>query len=368
MPENAQNLPGSVAAALSALRALPLWFLVGLAATGWITMWFLFAVQIRAVDVGAFRQDWGIWIGIATLAFSLLALGRSADMAVVEYLRRGSIRDARRTQRLIPLPRQSWWHLAKQRDDSFITQVNITCQVSNTGNRPVRLVNVRLIRPRAKEISAFVTLPSEGSPYHSPNHAVPAHDTAPASIHLMIRGAVGAQGKPLRVTFGIFDQFGEEYRLRFSVPSHDRPLPPLSIRDRFRPVTRFIQTVLQGLGLVPPPPPEPTRRMPWTFEAGGEYFDTCDAILREEKRSYAARGRRSGQLGTLNVGLQSEPNFGWTKEGEVPLLLWDEPNAKTVSSPNLDRLINLWEPLAPAERCNLEAYLLTHLRKELGLR
>jgi hypothetical protein len=61
--------------------------------------------------------------------------------------------------------------------------------------------------------------------------------------------------------------------------------------------------------------------MPWTFEPGGKYLAACDAILREERRSYRARGRSVGKFGSLNVGTQSEPNFGWKKEGEVPALL-----------------------------------------------
>lgn len=333
MTSEEQNTPGSVATLLSALRALPLWLLAGLALAGWLTMWLLLAAPFAGLDLASFRQQWSIWIGVATLGFSVLALARAADIAAVAYLRQARARAARRTLRLIPLLRQSWWSLAKQRDDSYVTQVNVTCQVTNSGDRPVRIVNVRLTRPRAKEVSAFAALPSEGSPYHSPDHAVPPHDTAPASIHLMLRGALGAQGAPLRVTIGIVDQFGEEYRLRLLVPSHDRPPPPLSIDDHLRLVQGMTRAALERVWLVSPLPSPPKPVMPWTFQPGSKYLETCDAVLREEKRSYAARGRRTGQLGTLNVGLQSEPNFGWTKEGDVPQLLWDETNAKSLSSP-----------------------------------
>ena len=43
-----------------------------------------------------------------------------------------------------------------------------------------------------------------------------------------------------------------------------------------------------------------------------------DIILNEEKRSYKANGRSRGGLGSLNVGLQSEPDGGWTEEGRYP--------------------------------------------------
>ena len=104
--------------------------------------------------------------------------------------------------------------------------------------------------------------------------------------------------------------------------------------------------------------------MPWTYLPGAQYLATCEAILHEEKRSYAARGRRTGQLGTLNVGLQSEPNFGWAKEGEVPQLLWEETQAKSLTSPNLDRLVALHKSLISEDGSNLEAHLLTQLRKD----
>jgi hypothetical protein len=366
MADNEQTTPGSIASLLSALRALPLWILAALALTGWIATWLLlFFPAFAGLELTAFRQQWGIWIGFGTLGLSLLALARATDMAVLAYLRRARDRAARCLLRLVPLQRQSWWHLAKQRDDSFITQVSLTCQLSNTSDRPVQIVKVRLIKPRAKEVDAFAMLPSEDNPYHSPDHVVPPHGSVPASIHMMIRKALKPQGKYLRITVGLIDQFGEEYRLhRLRVRSNDRTLPPLSITDRIQIIQRFARNVLQTIKLISPPPRPPLPPMPWTFEPGSKYLAVCEAILREEKRGYAARGRITGQLGTLNVPLRSEPDSGWVKEGEVPELLWDKSKAKSLSSPNMDRLIALRKPLTPGEGSNLEAYLLTQLRRD----
>jgi hypothetical protein len=365
MPESEHNVPGSVAAVLSALRSLPLWILAGLALAGWVVVWLLFFPPIAHTEVIAFRSQWGIWIGIGALGFSVLGLARAIDMAVLAYLEGRRARSARRTLRLVPLARNTWWHLAKQRDDSWVSQVSLSCQMSNSGDRPAQVIKVRLIRPWAKEVNAFAVLPREGSPYYSGDHAIPPQGSVGANIHLMVRRVLAAQGKPLKLTIGVVDQFGEEYVLRrVTVPSHDRPLPKASILARLRRLQQSGRALLERLGLVSPRPPEPVPSMPWVFDASAGYLETCNAVLREEKRSYAARGRRTGQLGSLNVGLQSEPNLGWTREGEVPALLWEEGKGKQVSSANLHRLVALRNSLPETERGKLESYLLSHLRKD----
>jgi hypothetical protein len=95
----------------------------------------------------------------------------------------------------------------------------------------------------------------------------------------------------------------------------------------------------------------------------GGSFEEVDLILKEERRAYAARGRISGGLGSLNVGLQSEPGFGGTTAGNVPSLLWDKSLATPVDSPNLARLLRLRDTLGEKERSDLERYLLSHLDK-----
>jgi hypothetical protein len=80
----------------------------------------------------------------------------------------------------------------------------------------------------------------------------------------------------------------------------------------------------RGFDVPQAPPPE--------WQHGGK-FEEIDLILNEERRNYAACGRVRGGLGSPNVGLQSEPNFGWTKEGTVPSLLWERTQAKPIESP-----------------------------------
>jgi hypothetical protein len=103
--------------------------------------------------------------------------------------------------------------------------------------------------------------------------------------------------------------------------------------------------------------------MPWGYEEA-EYINMAQAILREERRNYAARNRTTGQLGSLNVGLQSEPNGGWTKVGDLPPLLWPRDQAKIVSSENLQRILDLAATLNQDQKYNLESFLLQQLSKD----
>ncbi|MDI1347131.1 MAG: hypothetical protein PSV22_24030 [Pseudolabrys sp.] len=346
----------AVAPFLNVLRTLQLWVLTGLALAGYAV---LFLPAFGGVDVIPFRREWGVWVWVEAVTFTVLAVTRGVDAAVRAYRAYRQRIIGKPSLRLVPRHRQNWWHLAKQKDGSFITQISMDVEVANLTDLPVRLVKARLIHPRSKGllVSSDVTLPQEGSPYHSDKHVVPPQDSATASVHLMARGALVTQSKTMKVTIGITDQFGYEYRLkRILVPSHD----PVPIKDPFvkrlkaalsRPFHKNQREVLDSL----PPPPE--------WQHGGR-FDAVDLILNEEKRNYVANGRERGGLGSLNVTLQSEPNNGWTEAGKVPSLLWPKNQGKIISSPNLDRLLKLHDSARPEEKVAVEAYLESHLNRK----
>ncbi len=86
-------------------------------------------------------------------------------------------------------------------------------------------------------------------------------------------------------------------------------------------------------------------------------------VLDEEVRAYAANGRTRGGLGSMNIGLQSVPNNGWTKEGEIPQLLFDKSDASVISSPNATILLKLYSSLDKANKGNFTTYFNTNLRK-----
>jgi hypothetical protein len=95
-----------------------------------------------------------------------------------------------------------------------------------------------------------------------------------------------------------------------------------------------------------------------------ELHKKIKVVLDEEKRAYAVRGRSMGGLGSLNIGLQSAPNQGWTTEGQIPSLLFDKSGDSIISSPNATLLLRLYSTLDPSDKENLKSFLITHLRRD----
>lgn len=348
---------GAVGPILTALRALPLWLLACLAAAGYGVLFLPVFGSITPLALDAFRAQWGVWAWVDAVTFSILSIGRAIDSGIAAYrIHRHSIKKNRALV-LVPRPRP-WWYLAKQQDDSYVSQISINVDATNLTDRPVRILNATLIWPlRGGEvIQTMVSLPMEGSPYHSARHPVPANGTVEASVHIMVRGALARYGKPIVVTLAMTDQSGEEYRLKgIHVPSNNPPLPPMSWRERLpKYAQRFKKLIGSG---------EKAAILPAIWQHEGQFSDV-DIILAEEKRNYAANGRIRGGLGSLNVTLQSEPNHGWTQEGAIPRLLWRrEENPPAVDSLNLTRLIRLYEALDDGGKRDLEEYLLSHLNR-----
>jgi hypothetical protein len=350
------DFPTGAVKILETLRMLPVWMLAGLALVGYAI---LYLPGFGGINPTLFRTQYGVWIWIIAVSFSILAVARALD-AVISALRlHRKMRESRRALRLIPLHHQCWWHLAKQQDHSFISQIRIDIEAANLLDQPVRIVKASLIRPKGDLVESDVSLPRAGSSYHSNRHPVPPHDTATAALHLMARGSLAPQGKPLRVTIGITDQFGDEYQLKgMSIRSTQPILPKQPWSERFASGLER----LTGFGSPDKTELDEARQLSIEWNHGGSY-EEVDLILNEEKRAYAACGRIRGGLGSLNVGLQSEPNLGWTVAGKVPSLLWDKNQAKPVDSPNLTRLIKLWDALEEPDKVNLERYLTSHLHR-----
>ena len=352
------DLSGAVAPFLSTLRTLPVWILIGLAVVGWIV---LFAPAASGIELASFRQQWGVWVWIESIAFSVLSVARVAEAGFRAYWSHKTAAAARRVLRFVPLHDQCWWHLAKQQDDSYVSQIRMDIQVSNTSERPVQIIKVQLLRPRAELLQADASLPMRGSPYHSFDHPAPPRGTERAAVHILVRGALAAAGKPLRIALRITDQYGEEYTLRNLTVKPDQPRRKPTLSERVQRLKFSVALLFRRNPRVDEPQ---TPVMPWAYDAGPESVSIAESILAEEKRSYAARGRRTGGLGSLNVGLQSEPNYGWTTQGEIPKLLWATGKGTPVTSPNLERLLRVHSALNATDRDNLERYLLTQLCKE----
>jgi hypothetical protein len=347
---------GVIATVLSTLRTLPLWLFAGLAVVGFSI---LYLPSFGGINPSGFRASWGVWVWIGTLTCSILALARGIDLAIKGFHISRTTNLDRRALRLVPLDRQRWWHLVKQQDDTFTSQISFKFEAANLTDNPIRIVKARLIRPKVKSsalIQSSVSLPAEGSPYHSDKHSISPRSSVTADLHMMVRGPLASRGKPLYLTLGITDQFGKEYRIRrIEIPTSDPIQPKTPWKATLGGLRKLaFRRRAEKLDALPVHPSE--------WDHAGKY-DAVDLILIEERRNYAARGRAHGKLGSLNVGLQSEPNYGSTTVGTVPQLLWDRANATPLASPNAVRLITLRDQLHEVEKADLERYLVSHLDK-----
>lgn len=342
---------------LSALRNLPAWLLGGLAAAGFAV---LFVPGFGGIDPQDFLNKWGGTVWFLTITLSILSVARALDSSMQAYRAHRKAAEGQRSLRLVPRPSEGWWHLAKQQDDSLVSQISLGIEAANRSDHPVRIVKARLIWPRTKGKlqRANMMLPMAGSPYYSNKHPVPPGESVTASLDLTVRGAIARQGRPLRVTIGVTDQFGEEYILpRIVIPTHDSVLPDI-------PWTKRLFDLWEGIISPCAEAAElhatSSQLLEWQNK---KEFEEVDLVLNEERRAYAARGRYRGELGSLNVGLASEPNFGWTEVGSVPALLWDKAQAKPVESANATLLVNLHNASDESTQDSIERYLLSHLHK-----
>jgi hypothetical protein len=332
----------NVAPILNAFRSVPFWVLIGFAISA-LTL--LVAPSPKGIDLAAFKAAYGHWIWTAFVASTCLAMARLLD-GLARFI--ADTRERTRSSKgltILLIERESWWHAAKQQDETMMSQISVTAQIVNNHDKPLRILNVSLLKPSGHEIShADASIPVPGTYYHSSQQAIPAGDAAKATIHLMVRGLISKQGTIAKIVLAIADQRAHTYKVKCRLRTSDKP------SERKRNGLPFRRRVVAELPLPTP-----------SIWSRAKDFDELNVILREEQRAYAAKGRRSGHLGSLNVTLQSEPNHGWSRDGQIPELLWEADKAVVISSPNLDKMLRLLQKADEASRADMESYLLSHL-------
>src|SRR5262245_15536680 len=71
-----------------------------------------------------------------------------------------------------------------------------------------------------------------------------------------------------------------------------------------------------------------------------------------------------GGLGSLNIGLQSEPKHGFTSEGQIPSLLFDKSDPNVILSPNATLLLRFYSTLNEEDKNRFAAFLISELRQD----
>lgn len=90
--------------------------------------------------------------------------------------------------------------------------------------------------------------------------------------------------------------------------------------------------------------------------------EKINMILNEEKRAYAANGRRIGGLGSFNIGVETE----WTQEGTIPNLIVEQASLDIINSENAKLLLKFYSSLPTSEREEFKNILLAYLSKDFS--
>jgi len=89
-----------------------------------------------------------------------------------------------------------------------------------------------------------------------------------------------------------------------------------------------------------------------------------DIILNEEKRAYAANGRRGGHLGSFNIDIGDGYTDAYPTVGAYPKLLSVPANLDAIQSPQATVLLKLYSSIKSDEKEQFKSILLSHLSKD----
>ena len=108
------------------------------------------------------------------------------------------------------------WTLNLQHDGSFTSQFSLDVNVTNVTDSPIRIVATRLIRPNPKQdlINAVAMIDADDRHPNDPYDVVPPHVPARVNLFFLVHRKLAPQGETLRITVGLTDQFGYEYRVK----------------------------------------------------------------------------------------------------------------------------------------------------------
>ncbi len=209
--------PITAAKSLNILKNLPLSFLISITLALYCFLWFpRFSDLVSAENKN--------WIIFSAILFSLMTLCRILSGAISFLMKKKQGKSVRRLFHLTPVDTHSYWHLAKQKDDSINTQIHIDFTAKNmTDDKTVHLLKVRLAKPkisgavindmillRAPDINIYGTA-------HTSGHYIPPGCILPGSINLMIQGVPKKSTGMLKAAVIVQDADGNEQTIKVSL-------------------------------------------------------------------------------------------------------------------------------------------------------
>lgn len=194
------------------LKNLPLWIIKGAAVICWIVFLIILIMpSFRGINIESFRKEWGVWVFIGAIAFTIFAILKHKEVVKTQ-----------RVLRFIPLRQSSFWVSSQQSNGSFVSSIRATIQASNTSDYPVQIVGVRLIKPKKPVLLQSHDIPPPpGNQYHSDENPVPPRGTIPVNLFIYTQGKLAAQGRPVCIKIGVVDQHNKEYKIKMTIRSAD---------------------------------------------------------------------------------------------------------------------------------------------------
>ena len=321
---------------ITVLKDLPLWLLTGVAIAADVLA---FVPVVKA----ALPTEFYPWILLVVVLFNTLAIARTMSLCWLAWNSHKTAVASRRTFHMSPDAQQSWWSMARQRDDTTTTQISTRALIKNLTSKPLGLTTVRLIKPKiaGETIAADVSVRAANSNmYGSAMHSgfkIPPNGFLPASIHLMIRGIPRqSASETLSVVIGVSDDEGNEQRLHVALRGHSAPK-----KSESTPAREAVFSIV-----------DPIEKQ-------------VASILQAELDRYAKHGRERGGLGSIHVvhrgrALHGVGNDSWDPNSPKNQSIAEDPQTAVLESDNLAALLAFYESLSTTDEKEKIAAALLH--------
>jgi hypothetical protein len=213
---------GTLASVAAALKDWPLSLFAAVALTLSV---FLAVPEFR--ELVSLPVAHGILFG--TVAAWIFAGCRAVTPVIRAFHAYRAASEARVHYVITPIEHQCFWNMAKQSDNSIVTQVSGHFLVKNRTDERLYLTTARLVRPkiRGKELPGLLTMRALDSNMHGTAHVsghfIPPKATLPISITILIRGTPRQKSGMMRVMIEFTDANAHKERVTVKI---DNPTAP----------------------------------------------------------------------------------------------------------------------------------------------
>ena len=328
---------------VEALKDLPAWLFTAFAVASGLL---LFVPQINS----ELPKDYRPWLVISLVVFGVLAVFKLINVLVAAWRVGRTEAKARKTFHMTPIAQHCHWSVAKQADESLVTQIVEDFAVKNQSSMPIGLMRARVIKPtiRGEVLHDMITVREQrghmhGTAYTSDYRIAPG-TSLPARAMVMIRGTPRKdEGDALTVVFGISDEDGNEQRVSVVCRGMRKPKPG----DLPKPV-EALHTIV-----------DPIEK-------------DVASVLQTELSRYELNDRQAGGLGSVHIimaGAEIKQLGGDMRimqaTGNQEIV--SEPGTAEIKSDNLDALLTLYSRLtSDDERERFSNALLNRLQDDKG--